>query len=146
YALAETGRLPRVFAKIHPVYRTPHVAILTQTGIALGLIGIDAVLHSVKPGALGVAEELAVLSTVARLATYIGTCVAVPVLRRKMPRTARTIRLPGGPVIPIAALIICLLFLSAAEKKNFIGGAVALAVGALVYAARGRAASAKEKA
>ena len=85
YALAETGRLPRVFAKIHPRYRTPYVAILTQTGIALGLIAIDAVLHSVKPGALGVAEELAVLSTVARLATYIGTCLAVPVLRRKMP-------------------------------------------------------------
>ena len=86
YALAETGRLPRVFAKIHPRYRTPHVAILTQTGVALALIGIDAVLHSVKPGALGVAEELAVLSTIARLATYIGTCLAVPVLRRKMPR------------------------------------------------------------
>ena len=29
------------------------------------------------------------LSTIARLATYIGTCLAVPVLRRKMPRDAR---------------------------------------------------------
>jgi hypothetical protein len=39
------------------------------------------------------------------------------------------------------------MFLSAAEKKNFIGGAVALVVGALVYASRGRAAAtAKEKA
>ncbi len=141
YALAETGRLPRVFAKIHPRYRTPYVAILTQTGVALALIATDAVLHSVKPGALGVAEELAVLSTIARLATYIGTCLAVPVLRRKMPATPRTIRLPGGPVIPIAALVICLMFLSAAEKKNFIGGAIALAVGALVYASRGKAAA-----
>ena len=32
YALAETGRLPRVFARIHPRYRTPYVAILTQSG------------------------------------------------------------------------------------------------------------------
>ena len=63
------------------------------------------------------------LSAIARLATYIGTCLAVPVLRRKMPATPRTIRLPGGPIIPIVALIICLLFLSAAEKKNFIAGA-----------------------
>jgi hypothetical protein len=68
------------------------------------------------------------------------------VLRRKMPATPRAIRLPGGPVIPIAALVICLMFLSAAERKNFIGGGIALAVGALVYAARGRAASVKEKA
>ncbi len=141
YALAESGRLPRVLARIHPRYRTPYVAILTQTGIALALIAIDALLHSSRPGALGVAENLAVLSAMARLATYIGTCLAVPVLRRKMPATPRTIRLPGGPVIPIAALIICLLFLSAAETKNFIAAGIALAVGALIYALRGRAAA-----
>jgi hypothetical protein len=33
------------------------------------------------------------------------------------------------------------VFLSAAEKQNFIAGAIALAVGALIYVARGRAAS-----
>jgi amino acid transporter len=121
YALAETGRLPAVFARIHPRFRTPHVAILTQTGVALALV------------LTGTAEELAVLSTIARLATYIGTALAVPVLRRRMPATERTIRLPGGPVIPIAALIICGLFLSAAEKKNWIAGGIALAAGAVIY-------------
>ncbi len=141
YALAESGRLPRVFARIHPRYRTPHVAILTQSGIAAGLIVVDFVIHALRPGALGVAEELAVLSAIARLATYIGTCLAVPVLRRKMPATPRAIRLPGGPLIPIAALAICLVFLSAAETRNFVAGAVALAVGAIVYAARGSAAA-----
>jgi basic amino acid/polyamine antiporter, APA family len=145
YALAETGRLPRVLARIHARYRTPHVAILFNSGMALALIVIDAVSNAVHPGALRVAEELAVLSTVARLATYIGTCLAVPVLRRKLPATARTIRLPGGPVIPIAALIICLLFLSAAETKNFVAGGIALAAGALVYGARGGAAAAARK-
>jgi amino acid transporter len=122
YALAEMGKLPAVFAKIHPRYRTPYVAILTQTGVALLLM------------LTGTAEELAVLSAIARLATYIGTAAAVPVLRRKLPATPRTIRLPGGPLIPIAALAICLLFLSAAERKNWIAGGVALAVGAAIYA------------
>lgn len=125
YALAEMGRLPAVFAKIHPRYRTPYVAILTQTGVAILLMST------------GTAEELAVLSAIARLATYIGTAAAVPVLRRKLPATERTIRLPGGPLIPIAALAICLLFLSAAEKKNWIAGGVALAVGAGIYLLRG---------
>ena len=136
YALAQTGRLPAVLARIHPRYRTPHVAILTQTGVALGLIGIDALLHAIRPGALGVAEELAVLSVMARLATYIGTALAVPVLRGKLPSTPRTIRLPGGPAIPFAALLICLLFLSAAEKASWIGGAIAMAVGAIIYFSR----------
>ena len=123
YALAEMGKLPRVFGKIHPRYRTPYIAILTQTGVALLLM------------LTGTAEELAVLSAIARLATYIGTAAAVPVLRRKLPATERTIRLPGGPLIPIAALAICLLFLSAAEAKNWIAGGIALAVGAAIYAA-----------
>ncbi len=122
YALAEMGKLPAVFGKIHPRYRTPYVAIVTQTAVALLLM------------LTGTAEELAVLSAIARLATYIGTAAAVPVLRRKLPATARTIRLPGGPLIPIAALAICLLFLSAAERKNWIAGGVALAVGAVIYA------------
>lgn len=124
YALAETGKLPAVFARIHPRYRTPHIAIITQTGVALLLV------------LTGTGEELAVLSAIARLATYIGTAAAVPVLRRKMPSTPRAIRLPGGPLIPIAALAICMVFLSAAEKKNWIAAAIALAVGALIYLVR----------
>lgn len=124
YALAQTGKLPRVFAKIHPTYRTPHVAILTQTGVALALM------------LTGSAEALAVLSAIARLATYIGTALAVPVLRRKMPATERTIRLPGGPLIPIAALLICVLFLTAAKPANWIAGGIALAVGGLIFLLR----------
>jgi APA family basic amino acid/polyamine antiporter len=141
YTLAESGRLPTAFARIHPVYRTPYVAVLTQTGVALSLIGADALLRTVWKGALGLAEELAVISTVARLATYIGTCLAVPVLRKKLPSTERTIRLPGGPTIPILALAICLLFLSAAEPKHWIAGGLALAVGAVIYFSRGGAAA-----
>jgi APA family basic amino acid/polyamine antiporter len=136
YALAETGRLPKFLARVHPVYATPYVAILTQTGVSLALIATDAVIHALSPGKLGVAEELAVLSAIARLATYMGTVASVPVLRRKMPQTPRTIRLPGGDTIPIVAFAICLLFLSAAERRNWIGGGIALAVGALIYAAR----------
>ena len=144
YALAETGRLPRALARIHPEYRTPHVAILVQSAVAAALIATDFVLHSINPTAFGVAEDLAILSTIARLATYIGTAVSVPVLRRRMPATDKTIRLPGGPVIPIAALVICLVFLSAAETKNFVAGGIALAVGAAIYAARSGAAARAE--
>ena len=124
FALAQSGGLPAFFARIHPRYRTPYVAILTQTGVALLLV------------LTGSAEELAVLSAIARLATYIGTCLAVPVLRRKLPTTPRTIRLPGGPAIPIAALAICIVFLSAAEKKNWIAGGIALVAGGLIYFSR----------
>jgi amino acid transporter len=124
YALAETGALPSVFARVHPRWRTPYVAILTQSAIAAALM------------LTGTAEELAQLSVVARLATYVGTAASVPVLRRKMPATERTIRLPGGPLIPAAALAICLVFLTSATRQNLVAGAVALAAGAAIFFAR----------
>jgi amino acid transporter len=76
------------------------------------------------------------LSIVARLATYIGTAAAVPVLRRKVARGAHTIVLPGGPTIPLLALLLCLAFLASATVGNLIAGAVGLTIGAVIYARR----------
>ena len=126
YALAETGGLPRVFAKIHPTYRTPWIALLVQGAIALPL------------ALTGTFAGLAALSVIARMATYVGTAAAVPVLRRTMPATPRTVRLPGGPLIPIAALLVCAAFLSSATTRNLVAGAIALVIGAGLYF-RGRA-------
>lgn len=130
YALAENGRLPSVFARVHPRYRTPYVAILTQTAIVLPL------------ALSGTFAGLASLSVVARLTAYMGTAAAVPVLRRTVPSTARAIRLPGGATIPAAALLVCFALLSLATRENLVAGAVALAIGAAVFtssAAIGRA-------
>ena len=81
----------------------------------------------------GTFTGLAALSVVARLATYIGTAAAVPILRRQMPSAARTVRLPGGPAIPIAALALCVWLLTATTTQNLIAAAAALAVGAIIY-------------
>jgi amino acid transporter len=124
YALAERGALPSAFARIHPTFHTPYVAILTQSGLAMALV------------LTGTAEHLAELSVVARLATYVGTAAAVPVLRWKMPDKERSVKLPGGPIIPGLALAICLVFLSSATTKNLIAGAVALSVGAAIFFSR----------
>ncbi len=126
YALADTGRLPRFLASIHPRARTPWIAILTQTAIALPL------------ALTGSFIELASLSIIARMATYMGTSAAVLVLRRKRAATERTIRLPGGPLIPIASLAVCLFFLSTATTRSLVSGAIALAVGAAIYFLGGR--------
>ena len=126
YALAASGRLPAVFARVHPRFRTPWIALTTQTAVAIPL------------ALTGTFVELAALSVVARMATYIGTAAAVPVLRRTMPATPRTVRLPGGPAIPLAALAVCVLFLSSATTRNLIAGAIALAAGMGIYAMGGR--------
>ena len=126
YALAVDGFGPRALARVHPRYRTPAWAIVTQAVLALGL------------ALSGTFVQLALLSIIARLATYMGTAAAVPFLRRKFPRTEDTIVLPGGPAIPIAALLLCLVFLSSTSSRNLLFGAIALVVGVGIYFLRRR--------
>lgn len=130
FALAEDGFGPRALARVHPRWRTPYVAIVVQSSVALAL------------ALSGSFVQLAMLSIVARLATYMGTAAAVPVLRRKFPRTESTVRLPGGPLIPIAALALCFVFLLSATRWNLVAGAIGLAVGLVIYAFRRKPAAA----
>jgi APA family basic amino acid/polyamine antiporter len=132
YALAADGYGPRAIAYVHPTFRTPLVAILLQTAIALPL------------ALSGTFVGLAALSVVARLATYLGTACAVPVLRRKFPDAPGVIRIPGGWAIPVAAALLCLVLAASAEPRNLIAGAIALVVGLAIAAARRRPAVAEE--
>jgi amino acid transporter len=73
---------------------------------------------------------------IARLATYVGTAASVIVLRRRMPDAARSVRVPFGPVIPLAAIALCALLASAATRANLVAGALALAAGGLLWLTR----------
>ncbi len=126
YALAQDGFGPRALASLHPRFRTPWIAVLLQTSIALPL------------SLSGSFEKLAMLSAVARLATYFGTALAVPVLRRKLGTPPGAFRLPGGWIIPIIAVGLCAVFAASATRYNLIAGAIALTVGGLIYALRRR--------
>jgi len=136
FALARDGFGPppvaRFLARVHPRYRTP-AAILVQTAIALPL------------ALSGTFVGLAALSVVARLATYLGTAAAVPVLRRKLAGRLdpggddrRGFRLPGGPAIPVAACALSLLLAASATPESLLAAAVALAVGLVLYLSGGR--------
>jgi amino acid transporter len=124
YALAADGFGPRALAYLHPRFRTPMVAILLQTAIALPL------------ALTGSFVELAALSVVARLATYLGTAAAVPVLRKKFGDAPGAVHIPGGPVIPIAAALLCIILAASATPKNLIAGAIAIVVGFLLWLVR----------
>jgi APA family basic amino acid/polyamine antiporter len=126
YALAKDGYGPKLFARVHPRYRTPAWAIATQGVLACAL------------ALSGSFVQLAMLSIVARLATYMGTAAAVPVLRRKFARGEHTVVLPGGPLIPVLALLLCLAFLGSASMGNLVAGLVALVAGVGIYALRRR--------
>jgi APA family basic amino acid/polyamine antiporter len=124
FALARRGYGPRALAAVHPRFRTPAVAVVAQTVIALPL------------ALSGTFTGLAALSVVARLATYLGTAAAVPVLRRKLGSRPGAFRLPGGIAVPVAASLLCIVFAASATPRDLLAGGVALVVGLAVYRLR----------
>ena len=99
FALAEQRDLPSPLAWVHPTWRTPVSAILLTSAAALGL------------ALTGSFSTLALASAVSRLLVYAGTAAAVLALRREG-RAPFTI--PGGPIVPVAALVICLALVAGA--------------------------------
>jgi APA family basic amino acid/polyamine antiporter len=121
FAMAEGRQLPQIFAEVHPRYRTPYVSI-----VAAAVLGWASAMYS------GFAA-LAAISAIARLLYYIATCVALLVLRRKMSDVARGFSVPGGAIIPVAAVALSVWLLMGSTKTQISISAGTLVAGAIVY-------------
>jgi amino acid transporter len=138
FALAEHGDLPRWFAYVHPIYRTPSNSILFSAVVALVM------------ALSGSFVALAAVSAIARLVMYLAVCLATLVLRKRDREIAAQVgahftrpemavpppqfTVPFGPVIPILAMIVASAILAGASQAQLIAGAAALAAGAVLYA------------
>lgn len=123
--MARDGLLPKVFTRIHPKYRTPHLnTLLTGFGIAL--------LAAVFP--LDVLGELTSMGT---LIAFAAVCAGVWVLRRTRPELPRPFRIPFAPLICGAGIISCGILLSAMTIHNWMLMLGWTAVGLCIYAAYG---------
>nr|WP_269450742.1 APC family permease [Stenotrophomonas sp. MMGLT7] len=121
FALAKDGFGPAFLARVHPRFHTPAAAIVVQGVVSLAL------------ALSGTFVQLALLSMVTRLFAYIGTAAAVIVLARRYGGRPGALRLPGGPAIPVAALLLSLALLASASWQNLAAAGVALLVGAVIY-------------
>ena len=121
YALARMGSLPDWFGKIHPRTRTPMNSILfyAMVGVVLALSGSFI--------------WLAVVSTLARLLSYILGVAALPVLEKRIETTADQFRLPGGYFIPALALLLCLWLITFASMTAWLTTAGFFVLGSVLY-------------
>jgi APA family basic amino acid/polyamine antiporter len=126
YALADGGQLPAVLARVHARGRTPYVSVLVFAVLAWAA------------ALLGNFARLAAVSALARLVFSAVTCLAVPVLRRKMPEAERRFRVPGGALVPALAAVLCVWLLTGMQLEQAAAGAAALVVGLFLYLVFGR--------
>jgi amino acid transporter len=131
FALARDGLLPRALGRVHPKSRAPHVAILVYAVLAAGL------------ALTGTFAELAVLSTLATVALYVGGCAAAWLLaRRGVARAGEPLGLPllgGIAAFGVAAMLAMVALASWAEIASLL---VAVGLASLTYLLRrGRAAA-----
>ena len=127
FAFGRDGVLPSAFARVHPRFRTPHVAIVTQALICAAL----AITSSFG--------RLAVLATVSTLTLYLVCCIAAWVLRRRDVRVdgAVPFKIPGGALVPVLAVIVIAWLLSSATVREFLIVSAVLVAAALLYVVSG---------
>jgi APA family basic amino acid/polyamine antiporter len=111
YALSLDRRMGPL-SYVHPRFRTPTVAIAIHVVVA----AVAAVAGSFA--------QLALLSTVARLATYLAGCASLPFLGGRTPKRI---------ILAILGSAVSLTFVITLNRWNAIAAAIALLMGAVVW-------------
>lgn len=95
YTMARDGLLPRVFATVHPKFKTPWVNTLLVgliTAVAAGFFDINV---------------LGDMTSVGTLAAFAIVCLSVIYLRRSAPDLPRGFSVPFYPVLPALGILSC---------------------------------------
>jgi len=94
-AMADDGLLPPAIAKVHPKFRTPHVATV-----------VSGVIFSLVAGVFPL-DILADLISIGVLLAFVVVCLGVLVLRRTRPDVPRPFRVPFAPVTCVLGALFC---------------------------------------
>jgi APA family basic amino acid/polyamine antiporter len=116
YAMAGDGLLPRIFARKHPKYETPYMALIIQ-GVITGIASI-----------FGTISGLIILSVFTLLFCYILTCIAVFPLRKKY---GRGTKIPS--IVPVLGVIVSLYIMSQSNLIQIVTGVILIVAGIPIY-------------
>jgi APA family basic amino acid/polyamine antiporter len=126
FAMSRDGLLPRWLSHTTEHHKTPaRVQILSGVLVAVlaGFTNVD------------VLEEMINIGT---LSAFVLVSIGVVVLRKKRPDLPRSFRVPGSPVVPILAAVLCFWLMLNLTTLTWARFAVWLAIGLVIYFAYGR--------
>lgn len=126
FAMSRDGLLPALFSRTHARFHTPWLSnlfFMMLTGLLAAFLPI---------------AELGHMTSIGTLLAFIIVCVGVLVLRRQAPDVERKFRVPGGPVIPLAGILSCLVVMVSLDALTWLRLFVWLGIGLGVYFLYGR--------
>ena len=123
FALAEQGQLPPVMGRIHPRYRTPHVAIIFSSVVILALTLFNSFISALT------------ISALIRLLLYVITAICLIVLRRRKSQPTPEFSVPGGLLIPVAAVALSVWLLTNSTLREARDVSIAAAIGLVLFGA-----------
>ena len=121
YTMARDGLLPKVFATVHPKFRTPWInTLLVGMGVAIAAGFFDI-------------NFLGDATSVGTLAAFAIVCLTVIWLRRTHPEIPRGYKVPLYPVVPALGVISCLWLITSVPANVLIFFAWYVAGGMVLY-------------
>jgi amino acid transporter len=124
YALGRDRHFPRMFARLHRRYRTPHISLLICAGVVVAFSATGIVRFAASMSDFGFLMGLGIVN------------YGVISLHKRMPNLRRPFSAALYPTVPILGLLSCWLFVPALEGRSFVLGGALTLVGAGLYAIR----------
>lgn len=122
YATAKDELYPAFLSKVHPVFATPHRAIITY--------GTLVFVFTISGGF----KQLAVLASAAILLIYLAIIVATLKLRTTASVTGpKAFTIPGGPVIPLMGMAAILWLLTGLSKWEILSVLIFLTIAVAIF-------------
>jgi APA family basic amino acid/polyamine antiporter len=121
FSMARDGLLPRVFGRVHPRYKTPHVTTMVTGLVCAFVAGLTPI------------EVLGQLVSIGTLLAFVLVCIGVVILRKTAPQNRRPFRTPWVPLVPALGAIICLAQMVGLPGETWVRLVIWLAIGFVIY-------------
>jgi len=116
YAMSIKGLFPKIFSKVHPKYKTPHMALIIQ--------GIIAFFLSIFGGI----RELISFSVFNLAFSFLLVCLSLIILKKGSEH-----KLHGQHILPFIGIAICIFLLYSTSMWDKIIGATIILLGIPIY-------------